>query len=89
MAPIKFTQNKNGAAFVGLSTDYNSVAECRSDFKSLGLDILNKLASDKEFEVYIKSEKYNIAKSAIMNQYHSNDNIVCIGDAAHPFKPIG
>ena len=67
MAPIKFSDNKNGAAFVGLPNDYDSVAECRSDFKSRGLDFLNKLASDKEFEVYIKSEKYNIAKSATMN----------------------
>ena len=88
-APIKFTNNKNGAAFVGMGDDYKNVAECRADFKAKGCDGLNKLTSDKEIEVFIKSEKFNIAKSAMCNQYYNKDNIVLIGDAAHPFKPIG
>lgn len=89
MAPIKFTGNKNGSAYVGLDKVYTSVAQCRADFKSKGIDLLNKLTSDKEIEVFIKSEKFNIAKSASINQYYNRDNIVLIGDAAHPFKPLG
>jgi 2-polyprenyl-6-methoxyphenol hydroxylase-like FAD-dependent oxidoreductase len=89
LAPIKFTGNKNGSAFVGIDKDYKSVAECRADFKAKSCDVLNKLASDKEIEIYIKSEKFNIAKSASINQYYNRDNIVLIGDAAHPFKPLG
>ena len=89
MAPIKFTGNKNGCAFVGMGKDFKSVAEARSSFNSNGCGILNKLASDKEIEVFIKSEKFDIAKSATINQYYNGSNIVLIGDAAHPFKPIG
>jgi len=89
MAPIKFTDNKNGSAFVGIGRDFKTVAECRAFFKSNGLAVLNKLTSDKEIELFIKSEKFNIAKSALINQYYSGDNIVLIGDAAHPFKPMG
>jgi 2-polyprenyl-6-methoxyphenol hydroxylase-like FAD-dependent oxidoreductase len=34
-------------------------------------------------------DPFKIAKSASISQYYFEDKIILIGDAAHPFKPIG
>ena len=47
------------------------------------------MMTDKSVETFMNQEPRNIHKSVRCNRFYNGDNVVIIGDAAHPFRPIG
>lgn len=50
--------------------------------------ILNSM-SEKNIEALAKFKKKNVGKKCWVSQYYHGDNFILLGDAAHPFRPIG
>ena len=45
--------------------------------------------SEKSLTAFANFKKKNVGKKCWVSQYYHGDNFVLIGDAAHPFRPIG
>lgn len=87
-APLKSSGNKQGSLTIMCDKDFKNAHEAKSWLASISPNIL-PCASDKEIEKFVTNPKYNLAKSCQLSKIYSRKNVVLIGDAAHPFKPIG
>ena len=87
-APLKSTGNTEGCLTIMSDQEFVNVHDAKRYLVSINPLIL-ECASDKEIEKFAKNPKYNLAKSCELSKLYTGDNVVLIGDAAHPFKPIG
>ena len=47
------------------------------------------MITDKGLDLFIEAKSRNIFKTVRCNRFHNKNNVVIIGDAAHPFPPVG
>jgi len=47
------------------------------------------MITDKGLDLFLATKPRNIFKTVRCNRFHDGSNIVIIGDAAHPFPPVG
>lgn len=87
-APLKSTGNSEGCLTVITDRNFGSVLEAKSFLASVNPKIV-ECASMKEIEKFVVNPSINLAKSCKISKLYSGRNVVLIGDAAHPFKPIG
>jgi 2-polyprenyl-6-methoxyphenol hydroxylase-like FAD-dependent oxidoreductase len=67
-----------------------SIAETRAFFKKIDpTGALNEMMTDNSVENFMNQKARNIHKAVTCNRYYNGDNVVLVGDAAHPFRPIG
>ena len=85
---LKHTDNKEGCAIVNLDKDIRDIDHAKQILKSINPDLL-KAVSDEKLQAFANFTKKNVAKRCYVSQYYHGDNFVLIGDAAHPFRPIG
>ena len=85
---LKHTDNREGCAIINMNENIRDVDHAKSILKSINPDLL-KAVSDEKLEAFANFTKKNVAKKCYVSQYYHGDNFVLIGDAAHPFRPIG
>lgn len=47
------------------------------------------MMTDKGIDLFMATKPRNIFKTVYCNRFHNESNIALIGDAAHPFPPVG
>lgn len=65
-----------------------TIAETRAWLKGVSPEV-NEMMTDQSVENLMNQQPRNIHKSVHCNRFYNSDNVVLIGDAAHPFRPIG
>ena len=85
---LKHTNNKEGCGIVNMNGDIRDMAHAKQILKKIN-PILPEAMSYKSLEAFANFEKKNVGKKCWVSQYYHGDNFVLLGDAAHPFRPIG
>ena len=85
---MKHTDNKEGCAIVNMNDDIKDIEHAKKILKRINPMFLDAMSEDR-LEAFAKFEKKNVGKNCWVSQYYHGNNFVLIGDAAHPFRPIG
>ena len=85
---MKHTDNKEGCAILNMNDDIKDVEHAKQILKRINPMFLDAM-SEERIEAFAKFEKKNVGKNCWVSQYYHGNNFVLIGDAAHPFRPIG
>ena len=67
---------------------FTSPQQARNFIRKIRPEIANHI-SEEELAHFIKRDTFNLGRGLKLNQYHSGDNAVLVGDAAHAYPPAG
>lgn len=85
-------KSENNETAIGIihteGKEVKTIAEARKWLNSVDPTI-NEMMTDESVQRFVDQKPRNIHKSVHCNRYYNGDNIVLIGDAGHPFRPIG
>lgn len=89
-AAMKCENNETGIGIihVGGAKETKTIAETRAWLHNVSPEV-NLMMTDESVEKFMNQKPRNIHKSVKCNRYYNGSNVVLIGDAAHPFRPIG
>jgi hypothetical protein len=85
---MKHRDNKEGVAIVNMNQDIENVAHAKKILKKINPMFVNAM-SEERINAFANFEKKNVGKNCWVSQYYHGDNFILLGDAAHPFRPIG
>ena len=88
---LKCTGNEKASCIIISGKDqrkFKSFEEGKAYLKDIDPWFEGKI-SDEEINNWMQRDYFNLDKSVKCNQYYYQDKVVLLGDAAHPFKPIG
>lgn len=85
---LKFANNQEGIGIINMNQDIKDMAHLKKILKAINPILLDSM-SEKSLNNLLNFKKKNVGKSCKVSQYYHGDNFVLIGDAAHPFRPIG
>ena len=88
-APIKYENNETAVGAIGrVKKDVTTKEEARQFLNSIHPHA-NEMMTDKGLDLFLQAKPRNIFKTVYCNRFYNGSNLVIIGDAAHPFPPIG
>ena len=71
-----------------MNDDIRDEAHAKQLLRSINPMFLEAM-SQQNMDDFVKFKKKNVAKTCYVDQYYHGSNLILLGDAAHPFRPIG
>ena len=88
-ASLKSENNETAIGIIHVGDKQTkTLAETRRFLAGISPEI-SEMMTDESVERFMNQQPRNIHKSIKCNRFYNGENIVIIGDAAHPFRPIG
>ena len=85
---MKHSGNKEGVAILNMNEDIRDIEHAKQVLKKINPMFENCMSPDR-LKSFANFKKKNVGKNCTVSQYYHGDSMILIGDAAHPFRPIG